>query len=85
MLSQKRVKIKIIKKPVGTKLAFADIEKSKLEIVHRIKNGNIIAKFKDRKPRDLVYKNEMKLKEKNDQRSRIYKGITIIYLGITII
>ena len=45
-------------------LEFVDIKKSKTEIAHRIKNGDIIVKFKDRMTRDLIYNNKLKLKEK---------------------
>ena len=45
-------------------LAPVDIKKSKIEIAHRIKYGDIIVKFKDRKSNDLVSNNKLKLKEK---------------------
>ena len=35
-----------------------------MKIAHRIKNGDIIVKFKDRISCDLVYNNKSKLKEK---------------------
>ena len=35
-----------------------------VEIAHRIKNGDITVKFRDRSSRDLLYKNKEKLKEK---------------------
>ena len=45
-------------------LVSVDIKKSKIEIAHRIKNGDIIVKFKGRISRDLVYNNKLKLKVK---------------------
>ena len=47
-----------------------------MEIAHRIRNGDIIAKLKDKISRDLVYNNSLKL---------IYQGIINIYQQITII
>ena len=41
-----------------------DINKSKMEMAHGIKNIDIIVKFKDKISRDLVYNNKIKLKEK---------------------
>ena len=36
-------------------LTSTNIKKSKIEIPHRMKNGAIIVKFKDRPARDLLY------------------------------
>ena len=44
------------------KLAAVDIKKKKIEIAHRIKNGDIIVKFTDRLTRDQPYANRVKLK-----------------------
>ena len=44
------------------KLAAVDIKKKKIEIAHRIKNGDIIVKFTDRLTRDQLYANRVKLK-----------------------
>ena len=47
------------------KLAAVDIKKKKIEIAHRIKNGNIIVKFTDRPARDQLYANRLNLKNKS--------------------
>ena len=44
------------------KLAAVDIKKKRIEIAHRIKNGDIIVKFTDRLTRDQLYANRVKLK-----------------------
>ena len=47
------------------KLAAVDIKKKKIEIAHRIKNGDIIVKFTDRPTRDQLYANRVNLKNKS--------------------
>ena len=47
------------------KLATVDIKKKKIEIAHRIKNGDIIVKFTDRPARDQLYANRLNLKSKS--------------------
>ena len=47
------------------KLAAVDIKKKKIEIAHRIKNGDIIVKFTDRLTRDQLYVNRVNLKNKS--------------------
>ena len=47
------------------KLAAVDIKKEKIEIGHRIKNGDIIVKFTDRPTRDQLYANRVNLKNKS--------------------
>ena len=42
-----------------------DIKKSKIEVSHRTKNGDIIVKFKDRPSRDALFANKYNLKEKS--------------------
>ena len=42
-----------------------DIKKSKIEVLHRTKNGDIIVKFKDRPSRDALFANKYNLKEKS--------------------
>ena len=42
-----------------------DIKKSKIEVSHRTKNGDIIVKFKDRLSRDALFVNKYSLKEKS--------------------
>ena len=53
---------KIITKSICQKLK-ATIEDSKIEIAHRITNGNIIVKFQDRVIRDEIYRQKYKLKD----------------------
>ena len=47
------------------KLAAVDIKQKKIEIAHRIKNGDIIVKFTDRPARDQLYANRLNLKSKS--------------------
>ena len=47
------------------KLVVVDITKKKIEIAHKIKNGEIIVKFTDRPPRDQLYANLVNLKNKS--------------------
>lgn len=47
------------------RLVSAEVNKEKIEIAHRIKNGDIIAKFIDRPSRDRLYANRIKLKDKS--------------------
>ena len=47
------------------KLAAVDIKKKRIEIAHRIKNGDIIVKFTDRLTRDQLYVNRVNLKNKS--------------------
>ena len=42
-----------------------NIKKSKIEVSHRTKNGDIIVKFKDRPSRDALFVNKYNLKEKS--------------------
>ena len=44
------------------KTAKANIPIHKIEIAHRIMNGSIIVKFRDRSSRDLLFKNKLQLK-----------------------
>ena len=46
------------------KLAAVDIKKKKIEIAHRIKNGDIIVKFTDQPTRDHLYVNRVNVKNK---------------------
>ena len=46
------------------KLAAVDIKKKKIEIAHKIKNGDIIVKFTDQPTRDQLYANQVNLKNK---------------------
>ena len=46
-------------------LASTNIKKSKIEIAHRMKNGVIIIKIKDRPGRDLLQSCKLKLREKS--------------------
>ena len=46
-------------------LTSTNIKKSKIEIVHRMKNDAITVKFKDQPVCDLLYLNKLKLKEKS--------------------
>ena len=46
------------------KLAAVDIKKRKIEIAHKIKNGDIIVKFTDQPTRDQLYANQVNLKNK---------------------
>ena len=46
-------------------LASTNIKKSKIEIAHRMKNGVIIIKIKDRPGRDLLQSRKLKLREKS--------------------
>ena len=48
-------------------LPSVDIKKSKIEIPHTFKNGDIIVKFKDKISHELVYNNQSKLKEKSNK------------------
>ena len=57
-----------------------NIKKSKIEISHRMKNGAIIVKFKDRPARDLLYSNKLKLKEKSI-KDLGYRNETSIYIN----
>ena len=41
-----------------------DIKKTKIEVWHRTKNGDIIVKLKDRPSRDALFANKYNLKEK---------------------
>ena len=45
-------------------ITFTDIKKSKIEISHRAKNGNIIVKFKEKPSRGALFANKHNLKEK---------------------
>ena len=47
------------------KIAAVDIEKKKIKIAHRIKNGDIMVKFTDRPTRDQLYANRVNLKNKS--------------------
>ena len=47
------------------KLAAVDIKKKKIEIAHKIKNGDIIVKFTDQPTRDQLYANQVNLKNKS--------------------
>ena len=47
------------------KLVAVDIMKKKIEIAHKIKNGEIIVKFNDRPTRDQLYANRVNLKNKS--------------------
>ena len=47
------------------KLVAVDITKKKIEIAHKIKNGEIIVKFTDRPTRDQLYANRVNLKNKS--------------------
>ena len=42
-----------------------DIKKTKIEVSHRTKNGDIIVKFKDRPSCDALFANKYNLKEKS--------------------
>ena len=53
------------------KYVTVDIKKSKMEMAHRIKNIDIIVKFKDKILHDLVYNNKVKLKEKTTKHLRL--------------
>ena len=44
------------------KLATVDIKKKKIEIAHKIKNEDLIAKFTDHPTRDQLYANRVNLK-----------------------
>ena len=46
-------------------LTSTNVKKLKIEIAHRMKNGAIIVKFKDRLERNLLYLNKLKLEEKS--------------------
>ena len=61
------------------KLAAVDIEKKKIKIAHRIKNGDIIVKFTDRPTRDQLYANRVNLKNKSIKDIGFYNE-TSIYL-----
>ena len=61
-------------------LTSTNIKKSKIEIPHRMKNGAIIVKFKDRPARDLLYSNKLKLKEKSI-KDLGYRNETSIYIN----
>ena len=41
-----------------------DIKKSKIEVSHRTRNGDIIVRFKDRASPDVLFANKYNLKEK---------------------
>lgn len=43
----------------------SNIKVTKIEVAHRIKNGDIIVKFKDRPSRDTLYNNKYNLKNKS--------------------
>ena len=43
----------------------SNIKVTKIEVAHRIKNGDIIVKFKDRPSRDTLYNNKFNLKNKS--------------------
>ena len=57
-----------------------NIKKSKIEIAHRIKNGDIIVKFKDRPSRDYLYANRNNLKDKS-VKDIGFQNETSIYLN----
>ena len=42
-----------------------DIKKTKTEVMHRTKNGDIIVKFMDRLSSDALFANKYNLKDKN--------------------
>ena len=44
-----------------------NIKKSKIEVSHRTKNGDIIVKFEDRSSRDALFVNKYNLKEKSTE------------------
>ena len=62
------------------KLAAVDIKKEKIEIAHRIKNGDIIVKFTDRPTCDQLYANRVNLKNKSIKDIGFHKE-TSIYLN----
>ena len=62
------------------KLAAVDIKKKKIEIAHRIKNGDIIVKFTDRPTRDQLYANRINLKNKSIKDTGFHNE-TSIYLN----
>ena len=43
----------------------SNIKVTNIEVAHRIKNGDIIVKFKDRPSRDTLYNNKYNLKNKS--------------------
>ena len=61
-------------------LVNVNIKKSKIEITHRIKNGDIIIKFKDRPSRDYLYANRTNLKDKS-VKDIGFQNETSIYLN----
>ena len=61
-------------------LVNVNIKKSKIEIAHRIKNGDIIVKFKDRPSRDYLYANRTNLKGKS-VKDIGFQNETSIYLN----
>ena len=61
-------------------LASVDIKKKKIEIAHRIKNGDIIVKFTDRPTRDQLYAKGANLKEKSI-KDMGFQNETSIYLN----
>ena len=66
------------------KLATVDIKKKKIEIAHRIKNGDIIVKFTDRPTRDQLYANRVNKNKKTKNKSIKDTGFhkeTSIYLN----
>ena len=62
------------------KLAAVDNKKKKIEIAHRIKNGDIIVKFTDRPTCDQLYANRVNLKNKSIKDIGFHKD-TSIYLN----
>ena len=61
-------------------LASVDIKKKKIEIAHRIKNGDIIVKFTDRPTPDQLYAKGANLKEKSI-KDMGFQNETSIYLN----
>ena len=61
-------------------LANANIKNTKIEIAHRIKNGDIIVKFKDRPSRDCLYSSRINLKDKSIKDIG-FQNETSIYLN----
>ena len=61
-------------------LASVDIKKKKIEIAHRMKNGDIIVKFTDHPTRDQLYAKQANLKEKSI-KDMGFQNETSIYLN----
>ena len=62
------------------KLAAVDIKKKKIEILHRIENGDTIVKYTDQPTRDQLYANQVNLKNKSI-KEMVFHNETSIYLN----